>query len=53
MSGLFVSLGVMFWIVTGAQLALNNNEVKFSEKNVSIAGCPTNLNFKNQTTISG
>lgn len=50
MCGMLFSLGIMTWIVAGAQIAMYNNELKFVEKNVSIAGCPKNLNFKNHTT---
>lgn len=51
--GMLVSLGVMTWIVTGAQVSIYNNELKFVEKNVSIAGCPANTTFKNHTDFSG
>lgn len=53
MCGLLASLGITAWIVTGAQMAIYNNELKFSEKNVSIAGCPANTIFKNHTDYSG
>lgn len=53
MSGILVSLGVMVWIVGGAQYALYNNELKFVEKDVSISGCPVNTTFNNQTDFSG
>lgn len=53
MFGLLASFGVMFWIVTGAQLAIVNNELMFVGKNISTAGCPANLTLKNQTDFSG
>lgn len=53
MCGLLASLGITAWIVTGAQMAIYNNELKFSEKNVSIVGCPANTIFKNHTDYSG
>lgn len=53
MFGLLASFGVMFWIVTGAQMAMVNNELLFVGKNVTVAGCPTNVTLKNQTDYSG
>lgn len=53
MCGMLVSLGVTAWIVTGAQLAILNNKLKFVEKHISIAGCPANTTFKNYTDYSG
>lgn len=53
MFGMLFSLGIMTWIVAGAQIAMYNDELKYVEKNVSIAGCPTNLHFKNHTNTSG
>ncbi|VVC39887.1 Sodium/solute symporter [Cinara cedri] len=51
--GMITSIGVMAWIITGAQLATMNNELKLVMKNVSIAGCPTNITFKNHNDFSG
>lgn len=53
MWGMIASLVVMIWIVTGAQIAIFNKEMKFAEKNTSVAGCPHDTNFKNQTDYSG
>lgn len=53
MCGMLASLGVMVWIITGAQLAIYNNELKFVEKDVSISGCPANTTFRNYTDYSG
>lgn len=53
MCGLLASLGVMTWIVAGAQLAIFDNELIFVEKNISTAGCPANITLKNQTDFSG
>ncbi|VVC39888.1 Sodium/solute symporter [Cinara cedri] len=49
MCGMITSLVVTAWIVTGAQVAMINEELKFVEKNYSIAGCPPNITFKNHT----
>jgi len=46
------SLAVMAWIVGGAQFAIYNKELKFVEKDISIAGCPANT-FTNHTDFSG
>lgn len=53
MCGLLASSVITAWIVTGAQMAIYNNELKFVEKNVSIEGCPANTTFKNHTDYSG
>lgn len=53
MCGMLTSLGVMAWIVFGAQYAIYNHELKFVEKDVSIAGCPANTTFRNHTDFSG
>lgn len=53
MCGLLASLGIMVWIVTGAQVAIYNNQLMFVEKEVSTAGCPANTTFKNHTDYSG
>ncbi|KAL4085013.1 hypothetical protein QTP88_027860 [Uroleucon formosanum] len=53
MCGMLISLGVMAWIVFGAQYAIYNHELKFVEKDVSIAGCPANTTFRNHTDFSG
>ncbi|VVC39883.1 Sodium/solute symporter [Cinara cedri] len=53
MCGMLASLGIMIWIVAGAQFAIINNDLKFVEKNVSIAGCPANITFRNHTDFSG
>lgn len=53
MFGLLTSLGIMTWIISGAQLAMFNNELKFTEKEVSVAGCPANTTIHNQTDYSG
>lgn len=53
MSGMLVSLGVMVWIVGGAQFSIYNNELKYVEKDVSISGCPANTTFRNRTDYSG
>lgn len=47
------SIGIMTWIVFGAQYAIYNDELKFVEKDVSTVGCPTDLNLKNRTDFSG
>ncbi|VVC39886.1 Sodium/solute symporter [Cinara cedri] len=51
--GMMASLGIMTWIIGGAQLAIINDEMIFTQKDVSIAGCPANTTFKNQTDYSG
>lgn len=53
MCGMLASLGIMAWIVVGAQFAIINNELKFVEKDVSISGCPANTTFSNRTDFSG
>ncbi|CAH1726372.1 unnamed protein product [Aphis gossypii] len=53
MCGLLTSLAVMTWIVSGAQYAIYNKELKFVEKEVSISGCPANTTFRNHTDYSG
>lgn len=53
MYGMLVSLGVMTWIVVGAQLAMYNKELAFVKKEVSITGCPVNITFRNDTDYSG
>lgn len=53
MCGLLASLGVMSWIIMGAQVAIYNDELKFTEKLVSIAGCPANTTFRNHTDYTG
>lgn len=50
---MLASLGIMFWIIYGAQIAIYNGELKFAEKKVSIAGCPPDIHFKNRTDYSG
>lgn len=52
MSGMMVSLGIMVWIVGGAQFAIYNNELKYVEKNLSILGCPANTTIRNRTDYS-
>lgn len=47
------SIIIMSWIVFGAQYAIYNDELKFVEKEVSIVGCPSELQFKNRTDFSG
>lgn len=49
---MLVSLAVMTWIVSGAQYAIINDELKFSEKSVSTVGCPANITLKNHTDYS-
>lgn len=49
MCGMLASIGVMTWIVSGAQIAIANNELVFTEKNVSTVGCPENITVKHQT----
>lgn len=51
--GILASFGIVSWIVYGSQMAIYNGELKFVEKNVSIAGCPPDLHFKNHTDYSG
>lgn len=53
MCGMLASLGIMAWIVGGAQVAIYNKELIFTEKNVSVAGCPANTTIKNHTDYSG
>lgn len=53
MCGMLASLCIMTWIVTGAQVAIYNDEMMFVEKNVSTAGCPANVIVKNQTEFTG
>ncbi|KAL5235937.1 hypothetical protein ACI65C_003347 [Semiaphis heraclei] len=53
MCGMLSSLAVMSWIVGGAQFAIYNKELKFVEKDISIAGCPANTTFTNHTDFSG
>lgn len=53
MCGMLASLGIMAWIVGGAQVAIYNKELMFVEKNVSIAGCPANTTFKSHDDYSG
>lgn len=53
MCGMLTSLGVMSWIVFGAQLAIYHKEMRFVEKVVSIAGCPANITIGNHTDFSG
>ncbi|XP_060833760.1 sodium-coupled monocarboxylate transporter 1-like [Rhopalosiphum padi] len=53
MWGMLTSLAVMTWIVSGAQYAIYNKELKFVEKAVSISGCPANTTFNNHTDFSG
>lgn len=53
MYGMLVSLGVMAWIVSGAQFAIYNKELMFVEKAISVAGCPANITLKNHTDFSG
>lgn len=53
MCGMIASSAVTAWIITGAQFAIFNNELKFVEKNVSVVGCPANTSFKNITDYSG
>jgi len=43
----------MFWIVSGAQVAIYNDEMIFVEKNVSTAGCPADVTVKNHTEFTG
>lgn len=50
---MLASLGIMTWIVAGAQFAIINDELKFVEKDVSTAGCPANTTIKNHTDYSG
>lgn len=49
---MLASLGTMIWIISGAQLAIVNNEMKFVQKAVSVAGCPDNTTFKIQPDYS-
>ncbi|XP_015365034.1 PREDICTED: sodium-coupled monocarboxylate transporter 1-like [Diuraphis noxia] len=51
--GMLSSLAVMAWIVAGAQFTIYNKELKFVEKDLSIAGCPANTTFTNHTDFSG
>lgn len=53
MCGMLASIAIMAWIVSGAQMAVLNNELQFVKKNVSIAGCPDGLHFKNPSNFSG
>lgn len=53
MWGMLVSLGVMSWIVGGAQVAIFNGQLKFVEKDFSVAGCPADINFVNHTDFTG
>lgn len=53
MCGMLASLCIMFWIVTGAQVAIYNDEMMFVEKNVSTAGCPADVTVKNHTELTG
>lgn len=50
---MLTSLGIMAWIVGGAQVAIYNKELMFIEKSVSVAGCPVNITIKNHTDYSG
>lgn len=53
MCGMLASLGIMAWIIGGAQVAIYNKELMFVEKNVSITGCPANTTFKSHIDYSG
>lgn len=53
MCGMLASLGIMTWIISGTQLAIQHKELMFVEKNLSIAECPKNITFKNYTDFSG
>lgn len=53
MYGMLASIGVMTWIVFGAQIAIAKNELVFTEKNVSIVGCPTNITVRHTTNLTG
>jgi len=53
MYGMLASLGIMAWIVSGAQVAIYNKQLMFVEKNVSVAGCPANTTFKSQVDYTG
>uniref|UniRef100_A0A2S2Q026 Sodium-coupled monocarboxylate transporter 2 n=1 Tax=Sipha flava TaxID=143950 RepID=A0A2S2Q026_9HEMI len=53
MYGMLSSIVIMVWIVSGAQIAMYNGELKFVKKNVSIAGCPDNVHFRNHSEFSG
>lgn len=50
MCGMLASIGVMTWIVSGAQIAIANDELVFTEKNVSTLSCPTNITVQHHTT---
>ncbi|XP_025406146.1 sodium-coupled monocarboxylate transporter 1-like [Sipha flava] len=50
---IIASLGVSIWITFGTQIAIMNDELKFSEKNISITGCPIDLQFKDKIDYSG
>lgn len=53
MCGMLTSIEIMAWIVSSAQMAMINNELKFVKKNVSITECPGGLHFKNYSDFLG
>lgn len=50
---MLASLGVMAWIIIGAQLAIYNNDMKFVRKEVSVIGCSANITIGNHTDFTG
>uniref|UniRef100_A0A2S2RBZ7 Sodium-coupled monocarboxylate transporter 2 n=1 Tax=Sipha flava TaxID=143950 RepID=A0A2S2RBZ7_9HEMI len=53
MYGMLASIGVMTWIVFGAQIAITKNELVFVEKNVTVVGCPTNITVRRAIDLTG
>lgn len=50
---MLTSLGIMTWIAVGAQIAIYNNDLKFTTKNVSTSGCPAGISLRNHTNYYG
>lgn len=50
---MLVSVAVMTWIVTGAQVAIYNEKMIFTEKTMLTSGCPVNITLKNHTEHPG
>lgn len=50
---MLVSLGVMTWLVVGAQLAIYNKDLMFVQKEVSVLGCPANITVRSHTNFTG
>lgn len=53
MYGMLASVAIMSWIVIGAQVAIFNEKMVFTEKKVSTLGCPANVTLKNHTEHPG